>query len=262
MAGDTSSQYFTALLMIAPVTPDGITIDVRGDLVSKPYLDMTIATMGDFGATVSHDNYRQFVVPGAQRYSARDYAVEPDASASSYFFALAAVTGGRITVKNLGTRSVQGDVTFVDVLEQMGCNVERSEQQITVSGPAQLTGVTVDMNAISDTMPTLGAIAPLASSPVTIKNVEHVRHKETDRISAVVNELRRLGIEVDEQQDGITVYPGIPQPATINTYDDHRMAMSFAILGCAVPGITLDDPGCVAKTFPDFFERLNAVLGR
>ncbi len=262
MAGDTSSQYFTALLMIGPVTQDGITIDVEGDLVSKPYLDMTIATMGDFGATVRHENYQQFTIPGGQSYTARDYSIEPDASAASYFFALAAVTGGRITVENLGTRSVQGDVEFVDVLEQMGCRVDRTEQQITVTGPEKLSGLTVDMNAISDTMPTLGAIAPLASGPVSIRNVEHVRHKETDRISAVAAELHRTGIEVDEHQDGVTIYPGKPNPAIIETYQDHRMAMSFAVLGSVVPGITIDDPGCVAKTFPDFFTRLDQALGR
>jgi 3-phosphoshikimate 1-carboxyvinyltransferase len=262
MAGDTSSQYFTALLMVAPVTNEGIVIEVDGDLVSKPYLDMTIAAMRDFGVTVDHENYERFVIPGRQQYKPREYAIEPDASAASYFFALAAVTGGRITVQNLGNRSVQGDVEFVDVLERMGCSVERSDAEITVTGPEKLSGIDVDMNAISDTMPTLGAIAPLADGPVTIRNVEHVRHKETDRISAVVNELRRAGIEVEERQDGITVHPGVPEPATIETYDDHRMAMSFAILGCAVPGIRIDTPSCVAKTFPDFFDRLNTALGR
>jgi 3-phosphoshikimate 1-carboxyvinyltransferase len=260
MAGDTSSQYFTALLMVAPVTPKGLTISVIGDLVSKPYLDLTIQTMKDFGAQVSHDHYQRFVVPGGQHYDARKYAIEPDASAASYFFALAAVTGGRVRVTNLCDSSVQGDVEFVNVLEQMGCQVERSTDSIEVTGPERLRGIDVDMNAISDTMPTLSAIAPLASGPVTIRNVEHVRHKETDRIAAVVQELRRLGITVDERADGLTIHPGAPSPGTVHTYDDHRMAMSFAILGTVSHGIVIDDPGCVAKTFPDYFERLEAAI--
>jgi 3-phosphoshikimate 1-carboxyvinyltransferase len=262
MPGDTSSQYFTALLMIAPLFERGLTIDVIGDLVSKPYLDLTIANMRDFGAAVDHEDYARFTVTGNQRYRAREYAIEPDASAASYFFALAAVTNGRIRVRNLGNRSVQGDLRFVDVLEQMGCTVNRDEHWTEVAGPQRLSGIDVDMNAISDTMPTLAAIAPLASGPVIIRNVEHVRHKETDRISAVVTELRRLGISVDERQDGITVNPGTPQPALVRTYDDHRMAMSFAILGTKSPGILIDDPGCVAKTFPTFFSRLRDVSAR
>jgi 3-phosphoshikimate 1-carboxyvinyltransferase len=260
MPGNTSSQYFTALLMIAPLTDQGISITVEGELVSKPYLDMTIATMEHFGATVVHENYRRFTIPGGQRYTARAYAIEPDASAASYFFALAAVTGGRVRVRNLGSSSVQGDTHFVDVLEQMGCTVVRVASSIEVTGPGKLAGVDVDMNAISDTMPTLAAIAPLATEPVNIRNVEHVRHKETDRISAVVNELRKLGVTVDERQDGLTVHPGNPKPGTVDTYDDHRMAMSFAILGSICEGIVISDPGCVAKTFPDFFERLKDAV--
>lgn len=262
MAGDSSSQYFTALLMVAPVTRHGITIDVIGELVSKPYLDMTISTMNDFGVDVTHERYQRFSIPGNQRYAARAYPIEPDASAASYFFALAAATGGRIRVQNLGTGSVQGDTAFVDVLEQMGARVTRDVDAIEVVGPEKLSGIDVDMNAISDTMPTLAAIAPLATGAVTIRNVEHVRHKETDRIHAVVTELRRLGIEVDERQDGLTIYPGKPIPATIKTYDDHRMAMSFAILGSVCDGIVIEDPGCVAKTFPDFYTRLDRALGR
>ena len=259
MPGDTSSQYFTALLMVAPVTSRGIELSVNGDLVSKPYIDMTIATMRDFGVEVRSDDYREFIVPGGQSYLSRDYAIEPDASAASYFFALAAATGSKVLVSNLGRHSVQGDVAFVDTLERMGCVVERDDHWIRVTGPERLGGIDVDMNAISDTMPTLAAIAPLADGRVIIRNVEHVRHKETDRITAVVTELRRAGINVEERQDGLTIHPGRPHPTVVRTYDDHRMAMSFAILGCVVPGITIDQPGCVAKTFPDFFERLETV---
>lgn len=262
MPGDTSSQYFTGLLMVGPLTERGLEIGVHGDLVSKPYLDLTIATMRDFGVEVTNHEYRRFSVPGGQRYDARTYPIEPDASAASYFLALAAVTGGRIRVRNLGRGSIQGDVRFVDVLEQMGCEVRKDDFSIQVTGPDRLNGVDVDMNAISDTMPTLAAIAPLADGTVTIRNVEHVRHKETDRISAMVAELQRLGIDVDERQDGLTVHPGKPKPSTVQTYDDHRIAMSFAILGSRVDGITIDDPACVAKTFPGFFDTLNDVTRR
>jgi 3-phosphoshikimate 1-carboxyvinyltransferase len=260
LAGDTSSQYFSALLMIGPVTRSGLQIEVDGDLVSKPYIDMTASTMRAFGATMENLHYQRFYVHGGQAYQAIDYAVEPDASAASYFFALAAATGGRVRVLNLGTNSGQGDVRFVDVLEQMGCTVIREENALEVRGPARLHGIDVDMNAISDTVQTLAAIAPLADGPVTIRNVAHIRHKETDRVSAVVNELRRLGVEVDERDDGMTIHPAAINSATIETYDDHRMAMSFAVLGSTVPGITLRDPACVAKTFPDFFDLLEQTI--
>ncbi len=262
MAGDTSSQYFSALLMVAPATRDGINIEVDGELVSKPYIDLTAGSMRVFGAEMRNDEYRSFHVPGGQRYQGIPYTVEPDASGASYFFALAAATGGGVRVRNLGANSAQGDIHFVDVLEQMGCTVTWDQNSVEVVGPKRLGGIDVDMVGISDTVQTLAAIAPLASGPVTIRNVAHVRHKETDRIAAVVTELRRLGIEVNEFEDGMTIYPGEVRPALIDTYDDHRMAMSFAILGCAVPGVTIHNPACVAKTFPDFFDRLAQACGR
>ncbi len=261
LPGDRSSQYFSALLMIGPVSEQGIVIDVEGDLVSKPYIDLTADSMRAFGATMTNDSYRRFIVPGGQRYHALDYQVEPDASAASYFFALAAVTGGRVRVRNLGANSAQGDARFVDVLEQMGCAVTRGETFIEVHGPASLRGIDVDMNGISDTVQTLAAIAPLATGPVVIRNVGHIRHKETDRIAALVTELRRLGVDVYECPDGLVVRPSKVQPGHVQTYDDHRMAMSFAILGCVVPGIVIENPACVAKTFPDFFDRLGSVVG-
>lgn len=262
LPGNLSSQYLSALLMVGPCTRLGLEIEIEGDLVSKPYVDLTVQAMQAFGAVVHCEGYRLFAVPGGQRYRARDYTVEPDASAASYFFALAAVTGGRVRVHNLGARSAQGDVRFVDVLERMGCQVLREDDSITVQGPPSLRGVEVDMNPISDTVQTLAAIAPLASGPVVIRNVAHIRHKETDRIHALATELRRLGVVVEEFPDGLAIYPSPVRPGTVQTYDDHRMAMSFAVLGCRVPGITIENPGCVAKTFPDFFQRLAAALGR
>jgi 3-phosphoshikimate 1-carboxyvinyltransferase len=259
LPGDQSSQYFSALLMIGPVSKQGIEIDVIGDLVSKPYIDLTADLMRAFGATMTNYMYRRFSVPAGEGYQAREYDVEPDASAASYFFALAAATSGRVRVRNLSVGSGQGDVRFVDVLERMGCQVIRDATAIEVCGPDQLHGVEVDMNGISDTVQTLAAIAPLADSPVVIRNVGHIRHKETDRVAALVTELRRLGVEVDEHPDGLVVRPSVVRPGRVQTYDDHRMAMSFAVLGSAVPGIVIDNPGCVAKTFPDFFDRLNDV---
>lgn len=256
MDGSESSQFLSALLMAGPCTERGLEIEVIGDLVSKPYIDLTQAAMAAFGATMEHEDYRRFVVPGGRSYRATDYTVEPDASAASYFFALAAATGGRVRVNNLGIGSAQGDLRFVDVLEQMGCTVTRAATFTEVQGPAQLRGIDVDMNALSDTAQTLAAIAPLADGPVVIRNIAHVRVKETDRITAMVTELQRLGVNAEEMPDGMIVRPGPVQPGRVETYDDHRMAMSFAILGSVVPGIRINDPGCVAKTVPDFWERL------
>ena len=260
MRGDLSSQYFTALALAAPYAHGTLTIEVEGELVSKPYLDMTSAAMSAFGVTMHNDAYRRFWVEPGQRYVGRAYQVEPDASAASYFFALAAVTGGTIGVAGLPASSAQGDLRFVDVLEQMGCIVERGET-VTVIGPAQLRGLEVDMNAISDTVMSLAAIAPFADAPVSIRNVGHIRLKETDRIAAIATELGRMGIRVDEHTDGLIVYPGQPQPATVRTYDDHRMAMSFAITGVRARGIRIADPDCVSKTVPRYWEILFPLLG-
>ncbi len=262
LRGDISSQYLSALLMVAPCTAQGVRVELESELVSVPYVEMTLATMAAFGSRATHERFRVFSVPGGQGYRGRTYPIEPDASAASYFFALAAATGGRVRVVHLGTQSLQGDVRFVDLLERMGCTVERAADAITVIGRRPLRGIEADMNAISDTVPTLAALAPLADGPVVIRNVQHIRYKETDRIAAVAAELRRLGQGVEEYPDGLAIFPAPVRPAVVHTYGDHRMAMSFAVLGCAVPGIVIDDPGCVAKTFPDFFDRLEAALGR
>lgn len=259
MRGDLSSQYFSALALAAPYARGQLHIEVEGELVSKPYLDMTAASMAAFGVTLRNDDYLHFWVEPGQRYTGRDYIVEPDASASSYFFALAAVSEGTITVAGLPANSAQGDLRFVEVLEQMGCDVSRGSE-VTVRGPRTLRGIDVDMNAISDTVMTLAAIAPFADGPTTIRNVGHIRLKETDRIAAIAAELRRMGIQVDEQTDGLVIYPGAPQPAVIQTYDDHRMAMAFAITGVRSSGIQIADPGCVSKTVPRYWEILFPLL--
>jgi len=259
MRGDLSSQYFSALAMVLPAASGPIEIEVEGELVSKPYIDLTAQTMAAFGVQMNHDGYRRISVEPGNRYAARDYAIEPDASAASYFFALAAVTGGEITIANLPPDSAQGDVHFVDVLEQMGCRVERGAE-ITVRGPEQLRAVDVDMNAISDTVMTLAAIAPFADGPTTIRNVGHIRLKETDRLAATCAELTRLGIEVEERQDSLMIQPGEPAPATVKTYDDHRMAMAFAVMAARAGGISIADPGCVSKTLPEFWDLLEDLI--
>ena len=255
--GDLSSQYLSALLMVAPYAGGGATIEVVGELVSRPYIGVTMAIMRDFGATVLEDGARYLVPPG--RYAAREYAIEPDASSASYFFAAAALTGGTVRVEGLGRDAVQGDIAFVDILERMGCAVERGDAAITVRGPQQLAGIEVDMRAIPDVGQTLAAIAPFASGPVIMHGLGITRHHETDRLAAVTTELRRLGGAVEERPDGLTIHPATLHGGTVATYDDHRMAMSFALIGLRVPGIRIADPGCVAKTFPDFFERFKLL---
>lgn len=260
LRADVSSQYLSALLMVAPLTRNGVEIALDGELVSRPYVDMTLRMMRDRGVRAEQEGYRSFRVPGGQSYRSQVYCVEPDASAASYFFAAAAITGGRARVEGLGIESLQGDTAFVDVLGKMGCTVRKTPDFIEVQGPETLRGVDVDMNAISDTVMTLAAIAPFACGPTVIHNVAHIRHKETDRLAALATELRRLGVEVEERPDGLAIQPAKHlRPAVVETYDDHRMAMSFAVAGLRAPGISIQNPGCVAKTLPDFFQRLEAL---
>lgn len=255
--GSKSSQFLSGLLMAAPYAEKGVTLEVEGDLVSKPYVGITTGVMRSFGVDVEEHEGRFTVRPAI--YAARDYPVEPDASGASYFMAAAAVTGGRVGIPGLGASSPQGDLRFAEVLERMGCEVEIGEDHVEVRGPRRLRGVEVDMNSFSDTMITLAAIAPFADGPTTIKNVEHTRHQETDRISAVATELTRLGANVQEHRDGLRIIPQKIRPASVRTYDDHRMAMGFAITGLVAAGIRIQDPACVTKTFPDYFEKLEAL---
>ncbi|MBV8077666.1 MAG: 3-phosphoshikimate 1-carboxyvinyltransferase [Planctomycetaceae bacterium] len=256
--GDVSSQFLSGLLMALPCSRDVTTVEVQGVLVSRPYVAMTLAVMEAFGVRVGNRKDRRFDVRPA-RYSGRTFAIEPDASAASYFFALAAITGGTVTVDGLGEGSIQGDLGFVDVLEHMGCPVVRGRDATTVTG-GPLRGVDVDMNAISDTVMTLAVVALFARGMTRIRNVGHIRHKETDRIAALAAELRKLGANVEEQPDGLIIFPPAAiAPARIATYDDHRMAMAFALAGIKAEGVTVLDPGCVAKTYPGFWEDLTGL---
>ncbi len=257
VAGNISSQYLSALLMTAPYAQSPVQIMIDGELVSRPYVDMTLSVMQAFGVEVLEAQPGIFDIP-KRSSQGREYEIEPDASAASYFFAVAAITGGTVRVEGLSRQSLQGDVGFVDCLSQMGCDVQTDSQSVTVTG-RPLRGIDIDMNAISDTAQTLAAVAPFANGPTRIRNVAHMRHKETDRVHAVVTELRKLGLDVEEFVDGMTITPGPMQPATINTYDDHRMAMSFALIGLRQSGVRIADPGCTAKTYPQFFDDLRKL---
>ncbi len=252
LPGDTSSQFVSALLMAAPLARASLELTVEG-LVSRPYVDMTVAMMADFGVAVSAEGHRRFVVPSAT-YRGREYAVEPDASTASYFFAAAALCG-RVLVRGLHRdRCLQGDIRFLDVLEAMGCAVADEPEGVRVTGPAALAGITVDMSDISDTFMTLATIAPLATSPVTITGIGNVRLKESDRIEAVEDNLRRLGVRAESGADLIRIHPGAPSGGRIDPHGDHRIAMAFSVLGLRVPGIVVEDPDCVSKTCPTFFD--------
>lgn len=263
--GGISSQYLSGLMMAAPCAEQDVNIEVAGTLVSVPYVAMTIAVMQAFRAQVhAAEDFSELVV-SASGYQPADYEIEPDASAASYFWAAAAVTGGEITVTGLSKESLQGDVAFVECLRQMGCEVNYQPDAVKVIGKP-LKAIEVDMNAISDTVQTLSVVALFAEGTTKIRNVGHIRHKETDRIAAVANELRKFGATVTEHDAGIDITPPpanqieVLRPATIDTYNDHRMAMSFAIAGLVSPGVVINDPGCTVKTYPDFFDDLQSLV--
>ena len=263
LRGDVSSQFLTALLQVAPYAGRDVRIEIVGDLISKPYIDITQSVMHSFGVEMQNDEYRRLSVKAGQRYVGREYVVEADASNASYFLAAAAVTGGSVTLENLGSHSIQGDIQFVDVLERMGCSISRGEK-LSITGPSRLQGIEADLEAIPDTAQTLAVVAAFAEGPSHLTGLASLRVKETDRLKAITTELSKLGVRVDEGRDDWTITPppdGLYTAGAIDTYDDHRMAMSFAVAGLRVPGITVNDPGCVAKTFPDFWERWERAFG-
>ena len=259
--GGTSSQFASALMLVGPALDTELVVELVGEVVSVPYLEMTAEVMRAFGAEVSVGGGRVFAV-SPKPYEACRYEIEPDASTASYFFAAAAVTGGRVAVPGLSSRSLQGDTRFVDVLEAMGASVSRSAERTQVQGTGVLDGIEVDMADISDTAPTLGAIAPLASAPVHVTGVGFIRYKESDRVAAVVEALGAVGANATEDPDGFTVSPGAVSGGVVVTHDDHRTAMAFTVLGLATPGIIIDDPACVSKTFPGFFDAIDELRAR
>ncbi|MFO7960137.1 MAG: 3-phosphoshikimate 1-carboxyvinyltransferase [Nitriliruptoraceae bacterium] len=258
VAGEASSQFLSGLLLAGPAFPEGLRIEVTTPLVSEPYVALTLDVLGWFGAEASREDERTFVVSGSG-YRAADVAIEPDASAATYLLAAAAITGGRVRVPGLTHRSRQGDARFAEVLARMGAEVIVDEWGTEVRGTGTLRGLEIDLGGMSDAAQTLAVVAVFADRPTRISGIGFIRAKETDRIAAVVTELRRLGIEAHEEPDGLVVHPGRPAPGVVATYDDHRMAMSFALLGLVVPGIRIADPGCVAKTFPGYFDALEQL---
>jgi 3-phosphoshikimate 1-carboxyvinyltransferase len=260
LAGNISSQYLSALLMIAPYARRPVEIEITTELYSKPYVDMSLAVMSDFGVNVERQGYNRFLINPAVYGSPRIYQIESDASAASYFFAAPAICGGSICVKNINRKSLQGDIGFLEVLGKMGCDIAEKNNSINVTGPDDLIGVDVDMRDISDTAQTLAAIAPFAKSPTRIRGIKSSRMKETDRVSATCAELDKMGVVVEEHEDGLTVYPcNSFQPTKVETYNDHRMAMAFSLMGLRIPGTVIENPGCVDKTFPQFFEVLDSI---
>ncbi len=260
IAGNISSQFLSALLMVAPSATSPVEIEVVTELNSKPYVDMTIAVMKDFGVEIERSEYSKFMIQPACYVNVSSYAIESDASAASYFFAAPAICGGTVRVENISRNSRQGDIAFVYILQQMGCTIGETDHCLLITGNSSLHGVDVDMRDIPDTAQTLAVIAPFASSPTRIRGIASARVKETDRVHATCTELARLGVYVQEHEDGMTIYPcGTFQPSSVQTYNDHRMAMAFSLIGLRVPGITIENPSCVSKTFPNYFEVLDSL---
>jgi 3-phosphoshikimate 1-carboxyvinyltransferase len=260
VAGDVSSQFLSGLMLAAPYANRPVELAVRDQLVSKPYVSMTRNVMEAFGVPVFDAGDGVIQVP-LQHYRGCDYLIEPDASAASYFWAAAAITHGSVIVEGLHPGSLQGDVAFCGCLERMGCQVSDKKSGIQVQG-APLIGIEVDMRDISDTVQTLAVVALFAKGTTSIRGVEHIRYKESDRIGDLARELRRLGADVDELADGLTIRPRPLHGATISTYQDHRMAMSLTLAGLAVPDVRIADPECVGKTYPGFFFDLDSLRGR
>ncbi len=258
--GDVSSQFLSGMLMAAPYCSSDVIIEVQGELVSKPYVDMTLSVMQAFGVSPTSRERGQYQFSAPACYVATNYSIEPDASAASYFLAAAAITGGKVRVEGIGLDALQGDVRFANVLEAMGCELKSDRDWIEISGRAS-RGIDINMADISDTMQTLAAVALFAEGPTRVRGVAHNRHKETDRIGDLIKEIRRLGAQAHEHDDGLTIVPGKLQACELQTYRDHRMAMSFALVAMKVPGCVVLDPRCTEKTYPQFFEDLGKMTG-
>lgn len=260
--GDVSSQYISALMMIAPYLGHGLRIELTTDIVSMPYVEMTASVMASFGAdcvTVSTQSGHLVIDVDPGRYRSCDYRIEPDASSASYAFAAAAVAGGRVRVEGMRTPSLQSDARFVDALARMGCEVRRDSSGVEVLRRGPIHGITIDMRDFSDTAPTMAAVAAVAGSPTRVTGIGFIRGKESDRIGDVVTELRKCGVDAEPEPDGFVIRPGGLHGARVQTYHDHRIAMSFALLGLVTPGIEIEDPGVVSKSLPGFWQLLDSL---
>ncbi len=258
---DASSQFLSALLLSGVMCREGVTVHLTGTRSARAYVGITMKMMEEFGCQVCRLDENTYRVMRGQMYRGREYQIEPDVSAACYFYGLAAVTGSEVKVMHVHSATTQGDIKFIDVLEQMGCHVKEERDGVVVTGVTcgQLRGVHVDMSDFSDQTMTLAAVAPFADSETVIDGVGHIRGQESDRIHGIVTELARMGIRCEERPDGITVHPGEVRPAVVNTYEDHRMAMAFSLVGCRVKGIVIDNPGCCRKTFENYFELLTSL---
>lgn len=255
IAGNISSQYISSLLLAGTYTSEGIEIKVRGSLVSRPYIELTLDVMRSFGVEVTHEDYQRFIIPPGKKYMPRDYTIEGDVSSASYFWGAAAITGGEVITENIRPlTTVQGDISFLDILDRMGCSIGRSEDSVTVKG-GELRGVEADMGSMPDVVPTLAAVALFAEGKTIIRNVYHLRYKESDRIKDTAGELRRIGAQIEELEDGLIIHGrhGL-NGSDIDPHQDHRLAMSIAVAGIKVPGIRIMDEDCVDKSFPAFWE--------
>lgn len=260
---DSSSQFLSALLIVSCLCKRDFTTHIEGTH-GMAYIDMTLKMMEQFGVCTQKASDSTFLTRAGQHYRALDYRIEPDVSAACYFYAMSPLLHVPVRVNHVHFDSLQGDVAFIRLLEEMGCLAADTPEGIVLSPPAEgmFHGITADMSACSDQAITLAAIAPFAEGPTTINGIGHIRFQESDRIAAITEELSRMGIRCDERQDGITIYPGRPAPSTVETYDDHRMAMGFSLTGLRSPGIVIADPGCCRKTFEDYFEVLDDVIKR
>jgi len=259
--GNKSSQYLTSLLLSSTYGENDITIKIDGDLVSKPYVEITTTMIKDFGVNVENKENKEFSIKKGQEYIGQEYIVEGDCSSASYFFGIAAITNSTIKVNNIKKDAMQGDIKLLEVLEQMGVEVTYGENYVIVKGTDKLKGVSVDMYNMSDVAQTLAVIAMFAEGKTEIKNVYNMRIKETDRIKAVYNELTKLGAKVTEWEDGFSIEPVAKynEGIEIDTYDDHRMAMSFSLAGLLIPNTKIKDPSCVSKTFPNYFDEFEKI---
>lgn len=258
-----STQFLSALLLIAPMIKQGLHIHITSEKTDGSYIRITRKMMQEFGVEAAFDG-RDYLVERGAVYHRDTYLVEPDMSAACYFYAAAAITGGRALVKHVHSDNTQGDLRFLQVLEQMGCTVCEGTQGIAVFGPAdgKLKGITIDMNDFSDQALTLAAIAPFAESAVRIENIGHIRGQECDRLHAIATELNRLSVRCEEETDAVTIYPGTPKGTVIETYEDHRVAMAFSLTGLRTEGVWIDNPGCCGKTFENYFEILDRLTGK
>jgi 3-phosphoshikimate 1-carboxyvinyltransferase len=256
MNGTVSSQFISAMLLTAPLNTNKLTVDIEGEQTSKSYIDMTLQSVRDFGVTVANDSYRRYTYAAGQKYTPRITQVEGDASGASYLWGLAALSQGRVTVRNINPHSAQGDIHFPEVLMRMGCSVSSDARSITVTGPKILKGIEIDMSNMPDVAQTLAVVAAFAQGKTIMRGLSTLRVKETDRIAALHDELANVGITSEQGPDYLVIHGGTPHGARIKTYEDHRMAMSFAMLAAKVPGMEIEEPEVVNKSFPTFWETL------